>query len=259
MPIPPLGHIEQGILYATLCSCQTKRIGYNTHMTTHSDVLRIAIYPSDQVIFPGQVFPLYDEIGTYGYRDPEALDEMIHFCRKQHRSMGIVFIPDRRGYGLARIGTVANLVDATGAVFQADGYPVVVGKARFKMLQIHHDRSFLESTVRLYPWSQKPTPSWELIERVGGYLRRYTKVISELLPPALMPEILAPSAATLGALSAAILQLPEIERQRLLELNSTNDLLLSVLKHLRLYVPLAERVAAMPPTVPETCERIMMN
>ncbi len=229
------------------------------YMTTHSEVIRIAIYPSDQVIFPGQVFPLYDEVGTYGYGDPEAFGQMISYCRKQHRPLGIVFIPDRRGYALARIGTVARLVDATETLFQADGYPVVVGKARFRMLQIHHDRKFLEATVKLYPWSQNPTPPWDLIENVGAYLRRYTKAMSDLLPPALMPEILSPSAATLGALSAAILQLPEIERQRLLELNSTHDLLLGVLKHLRLYVPLAERAAAMPPSVPEAYERILMN
>jgi len=229
------------------------------YMTTHSEVMRIAIYPSDQVIFPGQVFPLYDEVGTYGYGDPEALGQMISYCRKQQRPLGIVFIPDRRGYALARIGTVARLVDATETLFQADGYPVVVGKARFKMLQIHHDHKFLEATVKLYPWNQNPTPPWDLIENVGAYLRRYTKAMSDLLPPALMPEILSPSAATLGALSAAILQLPEIERQRLLELNSTHDLLLGVLKHLRLYVPIAERVAAMPPSVPEAYERILMN
>jgi Lon protease-like protein len=228
-------------------------------MTTHSDVIRIAIYPSDQVIFPGQVFPLYDEIGTYGHGEPEALSEMISYCRKQQRPLGIVYIPDRRGYALARIGTLANLIDATEATFQADGYPVVVGKERFKMIQIHHDRNFLEATVKRFPWSENPAPSWDLIENVGMYLRRYTKVMSELLPPALMPEILAPSAATLGALSAAILQLPENERQRLLELNTTHDLLEGVLKHMRLYVPLAERVANMPPSIPEACERILMN
>lgn len=228
-------------------------------MTTQPEVIRIAIYPSDQVIFPGQVFPLYDEVGTYGYGDPEALSQMIGHCRKQHRPMGIVFIPDRRGYALARIGTLANMVDATETSFQADGYPIVVGKARFRMLQIHQDHKFLEATVELYPWRQTPAPPWDLIENVGSYLRRYTKVMSDLLPPALMPEILDPSAATLGALSAAILQLPEDERQCLLELDTTYDLLLGVLKHLRLYVPLAERAAAMPPSVPEAYERILMN
>ncbi|MDF1514314.1 MAG: hypothetical protein P1S60_10945 [Anaerolineae bacterium] len=228
-------------------------------MTTHDDVIRIAIYPSDQVIFPGQVVPLYDEVGTYGYQHPEALAQMINFCRQRQCPLGMTFIPDQRGYGLARIGTIATLVDATQAVFQADGYPVVVGKARFKMMQIHHDQSFLEATVKVYPWSPTPPPSWELIEHVGAYLRRYTKVMAELLPPALMPEILPPSAETLGSLSAASLQLPELERQRILELGSTQELLESVLHHFRLHVPLAERVAEMPPTVPELCERMMMN
>lgn len=226
---------------------------------SQSDVLRIAIYPSDQVIFPGQVFPLYDEVGSYGYGEPEALNEMIEHSRQQHRPLGIVYIPDRRGYALARIGTLANLVKASETSFHAGGYPVVVGKARFKMLQIHHDHSFLEATVQLYPWEQEPAPSWELIENVGSYLRRYTKVMSDLLPPALMPEILSPSAETLGTLSAAILQLPEVERQQLLELTTTEDLLMGVLDYLRLYVPLAERVAEMPPKVPETCERMQMN
>ncbi len=228
-------------------------------MTSEPEVTRIAIYPSDQVIFPGQVFPLYDEVGTYGYGEPEALKQMMHHCRTQHRPLGIVFIPDKRGYALARIGTIAHIVDASETSFQADGYPVVVGSARFRMLQIHHDHKYLEATVAVYPWEQTPAPPWDLIENVGSYLRRYTKAMSDLLPPVLMPEILEPSAATLGSLSAAILQLPENERQRLLELNSTYDLLLGVLKHLRLYVPLAERAATMPPSVPEAYERILMN
>lgn len=228
-------------------------------MTTRSDVMRVGIYPSDQVIFPGQVFPLYDEVGTYGHGEPEALSQMIGYSRRHQRPLGVVYIPDRRGYALARIGTLAHLVDGTETSFQADGYPVVVGKSRFKMMQIHQDHDFLEATVKVYPWNDNPTPSWDLIENVGAYLRRYTKVMSELLPPALMPEILAPSAETLGALSAAILQLPETERQHLLELDTTFDLLTGVLNHLRLYVPLAERVARMPPAVPESCERVLMN
>jgi Lon protease-like protein len=228
-------------------------------MTSSSDIIRIAIYPSDQVIFPGQVFPLYDEVGTYGHGEPEALTQMIDYCHRHKRPLGIVYIPDRRGYALARIGTMADLVDSVDTSYQAGGYPVVVGKARFRMLQIHQDHSFLEATVELYPWQEKPVPPWDLIENVGAYLRRYTKVMSNLLPPALMPEILSPSADTLGALSAAVLQLPETERQRLLELNTTYDLLQDVLRHLRLYVPIAERVAEMPPTIPEACERILMN
>jgi Lon protease-like protein len=238
--------------------CQKIIIMYNTHMV-HTDVMRVAIYPSDQVIFPGQVFPLYDEVGSYGYGDPEALSQMMLYCRQEHRPLGIVYIPDRRGYALARIGTLASLVDPIETTFRAGGYPVVVGKARFKMLQIHHDHSFLEATVELFPWRQNPTPSWSLIENVGAYLRRYTKVMSDLLPPALMPEILTPSAETLGTLSAAILQLPEVERQRLLEIHTAQELLIEVLEHLRLYVPLAERVAEMPPLIPEACERILMN
>jgi Lon protease-like protein len=226
---------------------------------SQSDVMRIAIYPSDQVIFPGQVLPLYDEVGTYGYGDPEALGQMIDLCRDKGRALGVVYIPDRRGYALARIGTLASLIDTTQTSFHAGGYPVIVGKARFRMLQIHHDHKFLEATIQLYPWCDTPVVPWDLIENVGSYLRRYTKVMSNLLPPALMPEILSPSATTLGALSAAILQLPEVERQRLLELHSTYELLLGVLKQLRLYVPLAERVATMPPTIPEACERILMN
>ena len=200
-------------------------------MTSESEVMRIAIYPSDQVIFPGQVFPLYDEVGTYGYGEPEALKQMMHHCRTQHRPLGIVFIPDKRGYALARIGTIAHIVDAnrnivSGRWLSGCGWQCAIsGCYRFTMTT-----NIWRQQSRYIPGNQTPAPPWDLIENVGSYLRRYTKVMSDLLPPALMPEILEPSAATLGSLSAAILQLPENERQRLLELNSTYDLLVGRVK-----------------------------
>jgi Lon protease-like protein len=214
-------------------------------------LLRVPIYPSEQVLFPGQILPLTGEV--------DQLPRMLRFCQEQRRQLGVVYIPGERGHALARVGTLSHLL----SIEETEDWPgdaqLVVGSGRFKILQLHQDRAFLEATIQLWPWREEPEPSWRMVECVGDYLHRYAQAISDLMPPALMPDLLKPDTATLGVLAAALLHISAADKEVLLELPSSEALLRAVLRHLRLHVPLAERLASMPPPGAGVYERILLN
>lgn len=211
--------------------------------------LRVPIYPSADVIFPGQLFPVFAET--------RGVDWLLRVCREQRQPMGVVFVPD--GHTLANVGTLAYLLDDIPGQLQDFANVVVVGQYRFRMLQIHQDQAYLEATVQLWPWIEEPRPGWTLVEQVGRYLRRYVEALSGIFPAALLPEVLPPGVSTLGVLGAALLPLAATEKQRLLELPTARVLLAEVLEYMRIYVPLAERLASMSPQPVTLHERISLN
>ena len=63
----------------------------------------------------------------------------------------------------------------------------------------------------------------------------------------------------MGVLGAALLPLPSADKQRLLEMPTAKVLLSEVLDYMRIYVPLAERLADMLPKVAAFHERVSLN
>ncbi len=213
--------------------------------------LRVPIYPSADVVFPGQLFPIFAET--------RGVDWMLQFCREQRQPLGMVLVPDSGGHTIARVGTLAYLLDDIPRKAHDLANIIVVGQYRFQIAQIHQDQAYLEATVELWPWLEEPRPGWMLVEQAGSYLRRYVQALSDTLPAALLPEVLPPGVSTLGVLGAALLPLPAAEKQRLLEMPTAKVLLTEVLNYMRIYVPLAERLAKMPPQVAAPHERVSLN
>jgi len=215
------------------------------------DEMRIPIYPSVEVIFPGQLLVLQPM--------DAATVQLVRFCREYHRPLGVVLISGAQGHTVARVGTLARILGSVQNAELGDTHIVVVGRSRFQMLQMHYDRAYLEATVRQWPWLAEPRPEWSVIEQVGDYLRRYVEALSDVLPPALLPEALLPDTAALGVLGAALLQLSAEDKQNLLEVPATCMLLKEVLRYMRAYVPMAERLATMPPPMIAPHEQISLN
>lgn len=213
--------------------------------------IRVPIYPSADVIFPGQLFPIFAET--------RGVDLMLRYCCEQRQPLGMAFVPDAAGHTLASVGTLAYLLDDISQRVYNFANTVVVGQYRFQILHIHQDEVYLEATIQLWPWLEDPRPGWMLVEQVGNYLRRYVQALSNTLPAALLPEVLPPGVSTLGVLGAALLPLPAADRQRLLEVPTAKGLLSKVLDYMRIYVPLAERLAHIPPQVAAFHERVSLN
>lgn len=226
-------------------SCSAFGSEYNRGMAT----LRIPIYPSSQVIFPGQLLVL---------SDPQSVRQaVLRVCRDKRMPLGVVWASGEQGNTLARVGTLVYLLKPQPGLLGAE--ELVVGQSRFRILQIHQDHAYLESTVQIWPWLEEPRPAWTLVEQLGQYLRRYVNAWAEAIPSILMPEMLEANSATLGVLGGALLQLPMSEKQRLLEIPTAQVLLSMVLKYMRIHVPLTERLAAMRPHVPDPHGNISPN
>ncbi|MBN2501357.1 MAG: hypothetical protein JXB38_11310 [Anaerolineales bacterium] len=211
--------------------------------------LRVPIYPSPEIIFPGQLFPIFAET--------RRVDWLLRTCREQRQPVGVAWVSDARG-AVANVGTLAYLLDDIPGRECDFANALVVGQYRFQTLQIHQDQVYLEATVQLWPWGEEPRPGWMLVEQVGHYLRRYVEALTSIWPAALLPEVLSPGVSTLGVLGAALLPLAARERQRLLETPTAWGLLSAVLDYMRVYVPLAERLATMSPKA-MLHERVSLN
>lgn len=212
--------------------------------------LRVPIYPSQEIIFPGQLHPVF--------ANTQGGDWLLRVCREQRQPLGVVWVSDVTCGAVAKVGTLAYLLDDMPGRERDFAGALVVGQYRFQMLQIHQDQLYLEATVQLWPWIEEPRPGWMLVEQVGHYLRRYVEALARVWPAALLPEVLQPGVATLGVLGAALLPLAAGEKQRLLETPTARGLLTAVRDYMRVYVPLAERLATMSPE-PMLHERISLN
>ncbi|HDQ72699.1 MAG TPA: hypothetical protein ENN19_11480 [Chloroflexi bacterium] len=226
--------------------CQYGQDEYNTGMKT----LRVPIYPSPEIVFPGQLYPIFP--------DKQGVDWLLRVCREQRQPLGVVWVSDVTCGAVANVGTLAYLLDDIPGNGRDFANALVVGQYRFQMLQIHQDQIYLEATVQLWPWIEEPRPDWMLVEQVGHYLRRYVEALASVWPAALLPEILRPGVSTLGVLGAALLPLAAEEKQRLLEMPTARGLLSAVLDYMRVYVPLAERLATMSPKA-MLHERVSLN
>lgn len=204
--------------------------------------LRVPVWPSSEVIFPSQLALIQESEASHA--------AVFALCRREH-CLALALPARQAGVReVASMGTLVEFIEGSQLPRYDMGH-VLLGRARCRLISLHQDQPFLEATVAVWPWSEQPRPTPRLITRVGQYLRRYIAAFSELMPPALMPDVLDYGVATLGVVAAAALPLPAQEKLRLLALGTANELLQAVLRHLRLQVPLAERLASMSPVWPE--------
>ncbi len=214
------------------------------------ETVRVPLYLSRDVVFPGQLvlLPLDGEAGG-----------VIRACYEAQQPLGIVFAGEGRD-APADVGVLAYVAGHRVKGLHIPNSIWLLGNTRMQIAQFHDEYGYPEATVHLWPWHEQPSPPWWLMERVGRYLQRYIASIPHMLPITLMPEVLRPHTATLGVLCAVLIPLRPVEKQRLLEIPTAWGLLQAVLRYMRLYAPLAERLAQMVPHLDvEMYETVSMN
>ena len=248
MPIPPLGQRPDYNANSQSCqlySCPKTQQEYNILM------MRIPIYPSPNVIFPGQLLAIQ--------HPTEAIEQALQANLKTQQLIGIAYAPPHNPHALSRIGTLAQAVGRLQSP-GLDAMPITVaGKARFRMVQIHYEQPYPEATFQLWPWMPNPPPPWSDVETLGQYLKRYIDALTIILPPTLIPEAMQQNAGALGILGAALLQIPAQAKQHLLEIPTTRELVHRVLHYMQIYVPLTERLATNTKTTQPVYEGVSLN
>jgi Lon protease-like protein len=115
----------------------------------------LPIFPLDVVLFPGVPLPLHIFEPRY--------KEMIGECLEAQQPFGIVRVQEE---GLAQIGCTAEIVAVTKKHEDGKLDIVTEGRARFELLEINQERSFLRGEVLFVPDQPgKPTEA-EIVRAV---------------------------------------------------------------------------------------------
>ncbi|HTP11260.1 MAG TPA: LON peptidase substrate-binding domain-containing protein [Anaerolineae bacterium] len=188
---------------------------YNGGMET------LPLFPLNTVLFPGQLLPLH--IFEPRYR------QMIGECIQHGQAFGVVLIRSGEEVGEAAepfgVGTTAQIVQVESV---ADGRMNIlcVGKARFRIVDLLHDKPYLSGQVELWPWEPYQVGSTD-VNRIRRQLDRYLHILAETTDNKL--ELTLPDEpATLANVAASVLQVEMSEKQRLLTTPSIGAMLIDI-------------------------------
>jgi Lon protease-like protein len=187
-----------------------------------SNQISLPLFPLNTVLFPGQVLPLH--IFEPRYR------AMINQCIDKSWPFGVVLIREGEEVGAAarphEVGTTARVAQVERL---DDGRLniVSVGEMRFRIhtLDVAPD-GYLRAEVTLWPWSPSGDPAADArVDRVRDRLRRYVALLSDAAGAPLEMNDLPDEATELACLTAAALQVDQLEKQDLLISASIVELL----------------------------------
>lgn len=179
------------------------------------DTMLLPLFPLRLVLFPGQVLPLH--IFEPRYR------LMINQCIEEDRPFGVVLMrddtPDWRTYRgdlelpwpvgtTAQIRRLERLDDGRLNI-------ITLGQHRFRVRELRFDMPYLQGEVDVFPLAGVAAP--DDTGAVNRLLRRYVKVLSQVLNSDIDLKELPEDPQSLAYLAAGALQIPWDEKQQLLE------------------------------------------
>ncbi len=184
--------------------------------------MEMPIFPlKNVVLFPGMVLPLH--IFELRYR------EMISRCVQEKIPFGVTLIAEGQEVGASaqpyQIGTAARIVRSDRL---EDGRLNIttVGTQRFRILELHHDRSYLTAQVAQYPVTNGATRrAAELSDRVRPQVIEYIELLSKASKTKLQLDRLPEDPLTLAFLIAISLQVNATDKQQLLEAPGVPEIL----------------------------------
>ena len=187
----------------------------------------LPLFPLNVVLFPGNILPLH--IFEERYRS------MIHECLQEDSEFGIILAKGGRiiddSYS---IGTAVKIIDSD---IMEDGRMniMTVGQYRFQVQEITCQSPYLEALVD--PISTSPpidlTRLQALISRASELCETYENLLAETVTDWEVPKSLPERPFHLACHIATRLQITLIEKQRLLETFSVDQMLIKEIKILQ--------------------------
>ena len=187
----------------------------------------LPLFPLNVVLFPGNILPLH--IFEERYRT------MIHECLQEDSEFGIILAKGGRVIGDSySIGTAVKIIDSD---IMEDGRMniMTVGQYRFEVQEITCQTPYLEALVD--PISTNlpiyPTRLQALISRASELCETYENLLAETVTDWEVPKSLPERPFHLACHIATRLQITLIEKQRLLEIFSVDQMLIKEIKILQ--------------------------
>lgn len=183
--------------------------------------LRLPLFPLNTVLFPGMVLPLH--IFEPRYR------EMVNHCIDHRQPFGVAFIESGAEVGgSANPHPVGTWGSIQGVERLEDGRLniEVVGQERFRIVELHHDKSYLSGTVERFPLDSTTTAhAVALGHSLRPWVQRYLTILGQSANVRLDGQKLPDEPAALAYLAAIVAQVPMAEKQTLLACPSAIELL----------------------------------
>lgn len=207
----------------------------------------LPLFPLNTVLFPGT--PLQLHIFEERYKD------MIARCLQEHRPFGVVLIRK----GMEALGPLADpfMIGCTAQIIEAERVAqgrmniTAIGKERFRVLSLNRNsHAYLVGMVESYPLAQaEPESLRDAGDLLDPWVRRYFELLIESGNIELDLEQLPGDPLLLAFMSAAVLQIPPLQKQRLLSLHDAESFLTELRKVFRRETALLKALVA--ESVPE--------
>jgi len=187
----------------------------------------LPLFPLQKVLFPGM--PLELRIFEERYKI------MINECRQSGSPFGIVLIESGQEVGGSAI---PHVVGCTAHISRVQDLPggrmliVVVGRERFRIEELHHDRPYLYGTVKMLS-DDHEVSSKQLLHQsrsLRTLLLQYLNILKKAGEVQFEEAQIPREPVALSYLSAMLLQSDEMVKQSLLETEDTPTLLQRLLK-----------------------------
>jgi Lon protease-like protein len=184
--------------------------------------MQLPLFPLQNVVlFPGMVLPLH--IFELRYR------EMINRCIDEQLPFGVLLIKDGAEVGDTAtphlIGTAARIA----RVEKLEGGCMnitTIGTQRFRVKELHHDKSYLTGTVESLPFVNGSTKqAAELGHKIRPRILDYVDLLSKASRQQLKLDRLPEDATTLTFMVAIALQVSNEQKQALLSLPGIPEML----------------------------------
>lgn len=189
----------------------------------------LPLFPLNTVIFPGQYLPLHIFEPRYQMMIKESINTKTTF--------GIVLI--RQGNEVGG-GAVPYDIGTTARIRRVERQEegriniLTLGEARFRIVDLEHERPFLTANVEMFPW--QPSPAEEVEPRrdqLRPLLERYLLALSIAINNPVDLANLPSDPALMTSIAAIALRVSNREKQDLLSTNTVVELMDGCLRLMR--------------------------
>jgi Lon protease-like protein len=187
----------------------------------------LPLFPLDTVLFPGM--PLALHIFEERYK------MMIGLCLQRQQPFGVVLIKE----GMEALGPLAepHLVGCTAQITQVERLDQgrmhinAVGRRRFRVLSISRDLPYLMAQAAYYPIQAEVQGVEMAAKKLRPWVLRYMDELARIKDFRFEDVPLPEDPMPLAYLAAALLRIPNIQKQELLTSVTAAELLESLRRH----------------------------
>lgn len=204
----------------------------------------LPLFPLNTVLFPGMPIALHVF--------EERYKEMARFCLANDRPFGVVLI--RRGAEALgplpetyTVGCTAKISE-TKRLEQGRMNIAAIGKERFRIVSLRHDKPYLIGYVQDYPLVDDDSAELDGPGRIlRTWITRYADILAKAGDIELDPTRFPHDPIALAYFGAILLQMPAHQKQPLLETASAHSLLTDIRRVFRREVALLDAMLRCSP------------